>query len=113
MSSQSTEFYQQWPERLRKAKEAAPDAVKGFGTLFQTVMKEGALTLKEKELICVGIALALRCDPCINLHVQKSLEAGATKQQIVEAAGVAVLMQGGPCFTYFPKVLEALEALPT
>jgi AhpD family alkylhydroperoxidase len=37
-------------------------------------MKDGALKKKEKELVALGIAAAQRCEPCIILHVQKSLE---------------------------------------
>ena len=33
------------------------------------------------------------------------------REQILEAAGVAVLMQGGPAYTYLPRVTEAIEAL--
>ena len=38
-------------------------------------------------------------------------KAGATREQILEAAGVSVLMQGGPAFTHVPEVLTALEYL--
>ena len=65
----------------------------------------------EKELIALGVGIAMRCDPCINLHVQKCIEAGATRAQIVEVASVVVMMQGGPGYTYLPKVIEALEAI--
>ena len=54
-------------------KLAVPGLVKGFGALFQGVMKDGALKTKEKELVALGIAVAQHCAPCINLHVQKSL----------------------------------------
>ena len=111
MSNQAKKFFEQWPAKVQKMRAAAPDGVKGFGGLFAAVMKDGALTLREKELIALAIGLAMRCEPCINLHTQKSLEAGATREQIMEAAEVAVVMQGGPTFTYLPKVVEALEAL--
>ena len=111
MASDSERFYAEWPARFEKAKAGMPDAVKGFGGLFAAVMKEGVLSVREKELIALGIGMTVRCDPCINLHVQKCLEAGATKEQVMEAASVAVMMQGGPCFTYLPKVVEAIEAL--
>jgi AhpD family alkylhydroperoxidase len=88
-----------------------PDITKAFGGLFKTLMKEGALSVKEKELIALGIGLAVRCVPCINLHVEKCLKAGATREQILEAAGVAVMMQGGPSFTHVPAVIEALDHL--
>jgi alkylhydroperoxidase/carboxymuconolactone decarboxylase family protein YurZ len=45
------------------------------------------------------------------LHVQGCLKAGATREQIVEAAAVAVLMAGGPAFTHVPEVLHALQHL--
>ncbi len=72
-------------------------------------MKEGALSVREKELIALGIGLAVRCVPCINLHVEKCITAGATAAQILEAAGAAVMMQGGPSFTHVPEVVRALE----
>ena len=111
MESQVAMFFQQWPEDQGRIKELAPEIVRGFGGLFQATMKEGALTVREKELIALGIGLAVRCVPCINLHVRKCLNAGATAAQIIEAAGVAVMMQGGPSFTHVPEVVRALEHL--
>jgi alkylhydroperoxidase/carboxymuconolactone decarboxylase family protein YurZ len=43
--------------------------------------------------------------------VEKALKSGATREQVLEAAGVAVMMQGGPTYTYLPTVVEALDAL--
>jgi AhpD family alkylhydroperoxidase len=87
--------------------------VKAFGGLFQTAMKDGAMTAREKELVALGIGLAVRCDNCIYAHVQKAVRAGATREQVLETAGVAVMMQGGPAYTYLPRVVEALDALET
>jgi AhpD family alkylhydroperoxidase len=74
-------------------------------------MKDGCISLREKELIAVGIAVAIKCEPCIRLHVKKSLETGATAEQILEAATVAVMMGGGPAFTHLPIVIETLQGL--
>jgi AhpD family alkylhydroperoxidase len=104
-------FHEQWPSRMSRAKASTPDAVKGFHALFQAVMKEGALTVPQKELLALVVGMALRCDPCVYAHVQKARQAGATRQQVIEAAGVVVMMQGGPAYTYLPKVVEALDAL--
>lgn len=113
MSAEAKAFYDQWPSRMSRAKSAAPDVVKGFGSLFQSVMKEGAIGVREKELVALGIGVALRCDPCVLAHVQKAKHAGASREQILETAAVAVMMQGGPAYTYLPKVVEALDALET
>ena len=111
MSTEAENYYENGPARMAHAKAAAPDAVKGFGALFQAVMKAGELSVREKELIALGIGMAVRCDSCIYAHVEKALKAGATRQQVIEAAGVAVMMQGGPTYTYLPKLIEALDAL--
>lgn len=73
-------------------------------------MKEGTLSAKHKELIAVAISVAVRCEPCVYLHVKKSLSLGATREEILEAVSVSAMMQGGPSFTYIPVVLDALEA---
>ena len=104
-------FYAKYKADSGKVQQSLPDMVKGFGGLFQNTIKEGVLSVKQKELIALAIGLAVRCEPCIYLHVQKCLDAGATRQEILETAAVVVMMQGGPGFVYVPKVLDALEAL--
>jgi AhpD family alkylhydroperoxidase len=110
-AEQAKAFYAENPARMTAAKSAAPDAAKGSHALFQAVMRDGALTVREKELLALAIGIALRCDPCVYAHVQKARQAGATREQIVEAAGVVVMMQGGPAYTYLPKLVDALDAL--
>lgn len=111
MSTGAQAFYRDWSSRMSHAKASAPDAAKGFGALFQGVMKPGALGVREKELVALGIGIALRCEPCIYIHVEKALKAGATREQVMEATGVAVMMQGGPTYTYLPVVVGALDAV--
>ena len=88
-----------------------PDAMKSLYALGEAVFKPGALDTKSKELICLGIAVAIRCDGCIAWHTRGSLEAGATEEEIVEALGVAILMGGGPSVTYATHAMEAMEQL--
>jgi AhpD family alkylhydroperoxidase len=111
MTTDAQGFYDEWSGRMTHAKASAPDVAKGFGGFYQTLMKDGAIGVREKELVAVGISMAVRCDACIYTHAEKALKAGATRQQIVEAAGVAVMMQGGPTYTYLPKLIEALDAI--
>ena len=111
MTNDAVQFYDEWSSRMSAAKAAAPDVAKGFGAMFGAVMKEGTLGVREKELIALGIGLAVRCEACIYTHVEKAVAAGATREQVLEVAGVAVMMQGGPTYTYLPKLVEALDAL--
>jgi AhpD family alkylhydroperoxidase len=104
-------FYENWPRVNGAVKTRAPEIGKAFGPFFQGLMKEGALSVKHKELIGVGIAVAVRCEPCIFLHVEKCLKAGATPEEIMDATGVAVMMGGGPASVYAPVVAAALDHL--
>lgn len=110
---------------MGKAKETLQRFQKGMGTLLgesgQTVGKmgeffnvalsgEGALSVREKELVAVGAALVARCDECIVVHVQKALQAGCTRQEILEAAGVAKIFGGGPVLAASATLLiDALD----
>jgi len=92
-------------------KEAAPEVAKAFGAMFQKLMGEGALSVREKELIALGIGMAMRCDSCIYAHLEKAVKHGATREQIIELAGVVVTMQGGPGYVIVLKLVDALNAL--
>ncbi len=111
MTNQAAEFFDHWQAARQKLKDQVPDIARAFSGFYQTVMKDGALSVREKELISMAIGLVQRCTPCINLHVQGCVKAGATREQILEAAGVAVMMQGGPAYTHVPEVIAALEHL--
>jgi AhpD family alkylhydroperoxidase len=87
-----------------------PDVAKAFSELRKVVFSEGKLSVKQKELIAVGISVAIRCSPCIKSHVSKALEAGATREEILEAASVALIMRGGPAVSYIEELIEQIES---
>jgi len=55
------EFLQQWKANNAKMQKLIPDVIKSLGGLFQSIMKNGALSLKQKELIALAVGLAVRC----------------------------------------------------
>jgi AhpD family alkylhydroperoxidase len=81
----------------------------GFGVLHKNAMADGALPARMKELLALGIAVAVRCDGCIAYHVRDALQAGASRSEIAETIGVAVLMGGGPALIYGAEAYEALN----
>jgi len=109
MIPNAPDFFEKWPSVNGAIKARAPEIGKAFGQMFQALMKDGALTVKQKELIALGIGVAVRCKSYIYLHVEKALQAGATPAEIMEAAGVAVMMGGGPVSTYAPVVAASLD----
>jgi AhpD family alkylhydroperoxidase len=97
-------------EYTAKFGEMYPEIAQGFMSLMGGVMQDGKLRGKEKELIAVGIAVGLRCLPCIHAHTKSALKMGATKEEILEAASVAIMMAGGPGMAHVIEVMKAIEA---
>ncbi len=83
--------------------------IAGFQQMHKAAIGEGSLSTKVKELIALGIAISVRCDGCIAVHVKAAMAAGASREEIAETVGVAVLMGGGPSAVYGTKVMKAIE----
>ncbi len=96
-------------DNFGKLAEVIPDTVQAFMGLHGAAIKSGALDIKTKELIAIAIAVATHCDVCISCHVYDAIEAGASRQEVCEVVGVAMLMGGGPSGVYGSKVLEAFD----
>lgn len=105
------EHYERWDGVMNSMKQQAPEIGRAFGAMYPKLMGEGALSLREKELIATAVGMALRCEPCVYAHIKSAVKAGATREQIIEMAGVVVAMQGGPGYVHVPEVLDALDAL--
>jgi AhpD family alkylhydroperoxidase len=67
-----------WQRNLRGG---APDVMKAFSGIAQTALAPKALDAKTKELIALGIGIAIRCDDCIAFHIKAAVERGATREE--------------------------------
>lgn len=63
---------------------AHPEVMKAFSSIAQAALAAKALDSKTKELIAVGIAVALRCDDCIAFHDKAAFEQGASRGEVIE-----------------------------
>lgn len=90
-----------------------PEETKAFMQLLQATGKPKALSTKDKELIAVALSVAARCHWCIGFHVKNALDAGATREELIEASYVAVTMAGSPALMYMQFVLKAIEDFKT
>ncbi len=97
-------------EYMAKFSEKYPEIGSSFMNLVGNVMQDGKLESKVKELITVGIAVGLRCVPCIYAHTKAALSLGATEEEVMEAASVAIVMGGGPGMAHVAEVMKAIEA---
>lgn len=94
---------------MGQMQKGLPDTMAGFSELHEAAIKDGTLGKKMKELIALAIGITVRCDGCIAYHVREALQAGATRDEIMETIGVAILMGGGPSVVYSTEAFEALN----
>ncbi len=86
------------PENRKRLEKEAPDLYHGFNELLKHYYKHGALGRKYKELMAVAAAVATRCIPCLANHANNAIAAGATREEVLEAAAIGIEFGGGPSF---------------
>lgn len=96
---------------LRNLHGAIPDTARAFGALGKTVKEGGTLDFKTKEFVALGISIASRCEPCISLHVEALVKAGASRAELSDVLAMSIQMGGGPSMMYAAKALECFDEL--
>jgi AhpD family alkylhydroperoxidase len=109
-------MYKDWPAiaanltvAVKELRVGAPDTMKAFSAMAQATTQAKALDTKTKELIALGIAVAVRCDPCIAFHVESARKHGATRDEVMETVGMAIYMGAGPSVMYAAQAVEAYD----
>ena len=82
---------------------------RAFNEVEREAFKDGALPRKAKELIATGISIIENCQSCMEWHIKEALKAGASREEVLEAIGVAIEMGGGPATVYSRFAVEVLE----
>jgi AhpD family alkylhydroperoxidase len=83
------------PEKTKTTPSSMSMIEPRFRNIYKTFYKESyftptALDLKTKELIAIGCSLVAKCEGCLEGHIKKALELGATKQEVSDAIVIAV-----------------------
>ena len=99
-------------DRGRELRELHPELMKGLGALHRGAATTKHLDAKTRELIALAVAVTTRCEGCIDDHARRAKAAGATKEEIAEALGVAINLNAGAALTYSLHVLDAVDGAP-
>lgn len=85
--------------------------VKRIFNLDTNAYAEGALDVKTKELLGLVASTVLRCDDCIKYHLETAFKNGITKEEMMEAMGIATLVGGTIVIPHLRRAYEFWEAL--
>ncbi len=94
-------------DHLRKFKDLAPEAFTAFRAFDRAAMAEGAISVKNKELIALAVALTTQCAYCIEVHRRKAVEAGASEQEMAETVLVTAALRAGGAVAHAGHVLAS------
>ena len=87
-------------------REIMPDTAKVFENLISVTFRDGALSLKIKELIAIGVAVSMGCNDCMDHHIIIAKEQGATREEITEAMSVGFEMGIG---RLYPAMVRSIS----
>lgn len=99
-------------ERLnKKVLDLEHLGVKRFYNMDSAAFREGALSAETKELLGLVASTVLRCNDCIDYHLEQAANAKWTKEQIIEALYIAMFIGGSIVIPHFRHAIETLEFL--
>ncbi|MGY3393869.1 AhpD family alkylhydroperoxidase [Bradyrhizobium sp. USDA 3311] len=74
----------------------APVEVNAFLAFNHAVeRKDGLIPSKYRELISLAVALTTQCAYCLDVHTAQAAKAGATREEVAEAALIAAAVRAG------------------
>ena len=86
-------------------KQMGDDYFKWYGN----VMKDGALTAREKSLIALAVAHAIQCPYCIDAYSSSSLKEGCDEEEMMEAVHVAAAIKAGTTLVYGVQMMNHVK----
>ncbi len=81
--------------RFSSIAENAPELGQKFFDWYAATFADGALSAREKSLIALAVAHAVKCAYCIDAYTQDTLSKGCDLDQMTEAIHVAAAITGG------------------
>lgn len=80
-----------------------------FFSYYNSVMEAGALSEREKALIALAVAHALRCPYCIDAYTRTCIEKGSDEEQMNEAVHVAAAMAAGISLVHSVQMMNKID----
>lgn len=104
------------PRMFKVINTVAPEAGRKFADFYDVLWRDGALSKKVKELMFMSIGVAY-CSPRCIIHVIPAMRAGATFEEVFEAAAIGMIAAGFVpngtgipyAFEYAAKCLEIFQ----
>jgi len=91
--------------------ENAPELAQKFFAWYGATFADGALSAREKSLMALAVAHAVKCPYCIDAYTQDSLAKGYDLDQMTEAVHVAAAITGGAALVHGVQMRKVASQL--
>ena len=88
------------PVFFRGLAESDPSMHEAILKLDNYIWADGALSRKQKKLMAIAIAAAMRDDHALHAQMQGAKKLGVTLEEVEEALRVAFMLAGMPSYVY-------------
>jgi len=105
------EFQREREELNQIVMQYADLSIKRSFSLDSQAYREGALAQRTKELLGLVASLVLRCDDCIKYHIIRCHEEGTTREELVEALAIGLVVGGSITIPHLRRALQAWDEL--
>jgi len=80
-----------------------------FFALDNKAYINGALPAKTKELMGLSSSMVLRCNDCIFYHIDRAIQEGATREELMETFNVALIVGGSIIIPHLRYAFEVMN----
>ena len=84
---------------------------KKFFALDNKAYINGALPAKTKELMGLVASMVLRCNDCIFYHIDRSIQEGATRDELLESFNIALIVGGSIVIPHLRYAFDIMDDL--
>src|SRR5207244_11138651 len=100
-------------KRLGEFKQLAPREFSAFVEFDKIVGREdGTIPRKYRELIAIALACTTQCPYCLDVHTRAAKRAGATREEVSEAAMLAAALRAGAAVTHGALAVKLFDKVP-
>lgn len=85
--------------------------IRRFFNLDTNAYKKGALPVQTKELLGLVASTVLRCNDCIDYHLEQCASSGLNKEEIIDALHVALVVGGSIIIPHLRHAVTTIELL--
>ena len=82
-----------------------------FFALDNMAYLDGALNAKTKELMGLAASMVLRCNDCIFYHIDRSIQEGATREELHETFNIALIVGGSIVIPHLRYAFDVMEEI--